>query len=75
MSKKFLLLIFLAFLATQINMAYAGMGMGPPNPPCGVAPYPPCPVPIDGGLLFLGAAGAAFAGKKLYDKNKKQPTA
>jgi hypothetical protein len=34
---------------------------GNPNPP----------VPIDGGLGLLLAAGAAFGGKKLYDRSRK----
>lgn len=28
-------------------------------------------IPLDGGLSILLAAGAAYGGKKLYDKNKK----
>ena len=30
------------------------------------------PVPIDGGLGLLLAAGAAFGGKKMYDRARKQ---
>lgn len=33
---------------------------------------PPCPIPIDGGLVFLIAAGAAYGGKKAYDLQKRQ---
>jgi hypothetical protein len=51
---------------------YAGppgppMGGGNPHPPC----WPHCPIPIDGGLSFLIAAGAGLAGKKLYDLKKR----
>lgn len=47
---------------------------GPPPPPQsgntggGQAP----PVPIDGGISLLLAAGAALGGKKLYDMNKSK---
>lgn len=70
MNKKifltFLLLIFAAF-ANQI-LAASGMGMGPPNPPCGVAPFPPCPIPLDGGITLLAGAGIALAARKYYKK-------
>ncbi len=48
----------------------AGPPMGPPMgpPPCWP---PPCTIPIDGGISFLIAAGAALAGKKFYDFRKK----
>lgn len=48
----------------------------PPNSPGCQDPNnpfsPPCPIPIDGGLVFLIAAGAAYGGKKAYDLNRKQ---
>lgn len=45
----------------------------PPPPPGGDPEcWPdPCPVPLDGGLSFLFAAGAAYAGKKIIDFRKK----
>ena len=48
-----------------------GMGMGPPAP-CG-GPFPPCPIPLDGGVSLLLLAGAAYGGKKIYDSRKKNP--
>lgn len=47
---------------------------GPPPPPSGPPPCwpPPCGIPIDGGIGFLIVAGAALAGKKLYDMRKKE---
>lgn len=75
MKKRIYLILLFALLAAFGNESLAvgmGMGMGPPNPPCGVGPFPPCPVPIDGGLLFLAAAGAVFGGKKLLDKRKNE---
>ncbi len=49
----------------------AGMGTGPPQP-CG-GPFPPCAVPLDGGISLLLIAGAAYGGKKIYDSTKKNP--
>ncbi len=49
----------------------AGMGMGPPLP-CGGS-FPPCPIPLDGGVVLLLIAGAAYGGKKIYDSVKKNP--
>ena len=40
-------------------------GGGDPDPPCWP---PPCTIPIDGGISFLIAVGAAYGGKKLLEK-------
>jgi hypothetical protein len=41
------------------------------DPPC----WPPPCVPVDGGITFLIAIGAAYGSKKAYDKYKKdEPT-
>lgn len=48
-------------------------GGAPPGGPSGGVPcWPPPCVPIDGGISFFIAIGAAFGGKKAYDvlKNK-----
>jgi len=50
---------------------------GPPGPPGGGGTppcWPPPCVPVDGGVIFLAAAGAAYASKKAYDfmKDKKE---
>jgi hypothetical protein len=43
----------------------------PPPPPAAAPPcWPPPCVPIDGGITFLIAAGAALGAKKLYDAKK-----
>ena len=43
-------------------------GAPPGGPAGGTAPcWPPPCVPIDGGISFLIAIGAAFGGKKAYD--------
>ena len=75
MKKRLYLILLFAILAVFANEAYAasGMGMGPPNPPCGQAPVPPCPVPIDGGLLFLAGAGALIGGRKIYQMKQENP--
>ncbi|MCW3071675.1 MAG: hypothetical protein JWO44_1565 [Bacteroidetes bacterium] len=64
-----LIILFSPFLAIE-SMA-AGMGMGPP-PPCG-GPFPPCPIPLDSGVLFLLLAGMAYGGYKIYNSFKKNP--
>lgn len=52
-----------------------GPGGGPPGPAGGAGDEPPCwpppCVPVDGGITFLIALGAAYGGKKAYDKFKK----
>ena len=48
-----------------------GMGMGAPIP-CG-GPFPPCPIPLDSGIMLLLFAGALYGGKKIYDSLKKNP--
>jgi hypothetical protein len=84
MKKHFKKIIFLfagiLFLST---MTYAqpgpgpgpGPGGGPPGPAGGAGDEPPCwpppCVPVDGGITFLIALGAAYGGKKAYDKFKK----
>jgi hypothetical protein len=47
------------------------MGMGPPTP-CG-GPFPPCPIPLDNGVLLLLIAGMAYGGYKIYNSFKKNP--
>jgi hypothetical protein len=49
-------------------------GGAPPGGPAGGTPgcWPPPCVPIDGGISFLIAIGAAFGGKKAYDSLKKK---
>lgn len=54
-----------------LSIVLAGLGTGTvlaqgPLPP----PPPPTQVPIDGGVLLLAAAGAAYGAKKVYNKRK-----
>ena len=76
--KKSFKIALIAFLivsplfTSSVKAIGMGMGMGPPSP-CG-APFPPCPVPLDGGVSLLLLAGAAYGGKKIYDSRKKIPS-
>jgi hypothetical protein len=71
LKKIFLTLLILASpLLANVSLA-AGMGMGPPLP-CG-GPFPPCPIPLDSGLLLLLFAGMAYGGYKIYNSFKKNP--
>ena len=70
--RKIFLTILLLASPFMINSSLAaGMGMGPPAP-CG-GPFPPCPVPLDNGVLLLLIAGMAYGGYKLYTSLKKNP--
>lgn len=69
--KIFLTLLLLASpIAITISKA-AGMGGGPPTP-CG-GPFPPCPIPLDSGVIMLLLAGATYGGIKIYNSLKKNP--
>ena len=47
-------------------------GTGGGKGPAGAAGPPPT-IPIDGGILLLLGAGAAYGAKRIYDANKKTP--
>ncbi len=67
-----LFLITPAFITNTFAVGMGmGMGMGI-SPPCG-GPFPPCPVPLDSGVLFLLLAGATYGGIKIYNSLKKNP--
>lgn len=71
MIQKILFSLLLVLFASYFNELFAaGMGMGPPNPPCGVGGFPPCPstVPIDGGIVFLAGAGMVLSARKMMKK-------
>ena len=70
---KVSIVLFLIGSPLFISSSFAGMGGGGGHgKPCG-GPFPPCPVPIDGGISLLLIAGAAYGGKKIYDLSKKNP--
>ncbi|MDO8998198.1 MAG: hypothetical protein Q7W45_00425 [Bacteroidota bacterium] len=63
--KSILTISFIIF-GTQILLS------APPPPPAGSPGcWPPPCIPIDGGVTFLIAAGAAYGAKKLIDARKK----
>ena len=65
-SIKFIFTALLIVLGSQILLS------APPPPPAGSPGcWPPPCVPIDGGITFLIAAGAAYGAKKLVDARKK----
>ena len=64
-----LALIMFVFIA----LGQPAGGTPPGLPAGGTAPcWPPPCVPVDGGISFLIAIGAAFGGKKAYDNLKKK---
>lgn len=66
-------LLAVAFCATTIAFGQPAGGAPPGGPSGGTPPcWPPPCVPIDGGISFLIAIGAAFGGKKAYDFYKKK---
>jgi hypothetical protein len=68
MKKAILILLFLL----AFTGSYQLISSPPPPPPSGKPPcWPPPCIPIDGGITFLIAAGAAYGAKKLYDSRKK----
>lgn len=67
-----LFLLAPAFISNTFAVGMGmGMGMGIPTP-CG-GPFPPCPIPLDRGVLFLLLAGATYGGIKIYNSIKKNP--
>jgi hypothetical protein len=63
---KFILTIAIVLFANQLLFS------APPPPPAGSPGcWPPPCVPVDGGITFLIAAGAAYGAKKLYNSRKK----
>ncbi len=65
------IIVTLSFLV----ICYTGLSqLGNPIIPFGgiepcANPFDPCPVPLDGGVSILIAAGLAYGGKKLHDRN------
>ena len=77
MRKSLLRLCLTVGLVTGSVIGFDAMGQpgGPPGPPGGggLPPcWPPPCVPIDGGVIFLAAAGIAYASKKAYDYRLQQ---
>jgi hypothetical protein len=67
MKKINLLFLFIFFnLFLSLN-SFSQDFEPPPEPDCW---EPPC-IPIDGGIVFLIAAGAAYGSKKIHDYKKQ----
>ncbi|MBK9283226.1 MAG: hypothetical protein IPM51_02795 [Sphingobacteriaceae bacterium] len=66
---RFLIIFILVLIGSQ----YMFGAPPPPPPPVGTPScWPPPCIPIDGGISFLVAAGAAYGAKKLYKAHKKK---
>ena len=68
-------LSFALFLVAFAAISVSAQVDPPDLPPCDDPNNPfsdPCPIPIDGGLVFLIAAGAAYGGRKAYELKSKQ---
>ncbi len=72
MSKIYKSLVLVVFFYLFVNISFSLAGLPPPPPGGGGPPcFPPPCMPIDGGISFLLAAGAALGAKKMYDSRKK----
>ena len=67
-----IIFILAALLLSSDLVHAAGMGMGGPPNPCG-GPFPPCPIPLDNGIMLLLFAGLAYGGIKIYQSFRKNP--
>jgi hypothetical protein len=67
--KKYILLFSLVFLVSLVTFA-----QGPPGGPAGGGPpcWPPPCLPVDGGISFLLAIGAAYGAKKAFQHTKEE---
>lgn len=73
--KNIKIIIILTFLLLVASIAFGQpAGGGPPGGPAGGGPpcWPPPCVPIDGGISFLLAIGAAYGAKKAYQNIKEE---
>lgn len=61
-TKRMLIAIGITLVSMQVVAQ-----VGPPPPP---PPQDPGEVPVDGGLVFLLAAGVSYGAKKAYDFRK-----
>ena len=70
---KYTIVIAFLLMAAITSNAQPPSGGAPPGGPSGGAPppcWPPPCIPVDGGISFLIAIGAAFGGKKAYSHFK-----
>ena len=71
--KKYLLLLAVTLLVSLASKAQPAGG-GPPGGPAGGGPpcWPPPCLPVDGGISFLLAIGAAYGAKKAFQHIKEE---
>lgn len=60
----------MAIFATQLSVAQPPC-QNPEDPDCGESD-PPTQVPIDGGIIYLLAAGGIYSIKKIRDNGRKR---
>ena len=70
--KKYIYSLILSVFALFLSSEAMAAGMGTGGTPCGGI-FPPCPIPLDSGEIFLLIAGAAFGAYKIYCSLKKNP--
>ncbi len=67
MFKHLVLFIFILFVVSSFGQD----SPFPDDTPCGPPFGDPCPIPLDGGVSILIAAGLIYGGKKVNELNKK----
>ncbi|MCT4580191.1 MAG: hypothetical protein N4A35_02150 [Flavobacteriales bacterium] len=73
--KFFKYISLLILLLSLVSIVYGQpAGGGPPGGPAGGGPpcWPPPCIPVDGGISFLLAIGAAYGAKKAYQNIKEE---
>jgi len=72
--RRLVMILCLVIGPTVSQVCYAPpAGANPPgggNPPAGAGCWPPPCIPVDGGLVFMIAAGALYGGKKIWSQVK-----
>ncbi len=63
---KYIALILIFIITFTLFPSFLPEAIGQPPPP------PPEDIPLDGGLLFLIAAGVLYGGRKLYKSEKNK---
>ena len=75
MKKSIILFVVTLLILSPLFIATIYAAGPPPSPPTGGGGPgcwpPPCPIPLDGGISLLIAAGVAYGGKKIYVNHKK----
>lgn len=70
--KYYLSYLILVICTLFMSSDVMASGMGNTGGPCGGI-FPPCPIPLNSGEIFLLIAGAALGIYKIYCSIKKNP--